>query len=992
MAFQSRAISSFTAGELSPYVDSRNQLEKYQNGCRTLENFLPTVMGPSVKRPGTQYIGTAKTSTTKFRLLALNFSDNNKFQAELGVGYIRFWTGGVTPAPYTYTSTATWTSWTLPFFNSYQGDGTTTTFAINPGYNINSIIALVNGVAAAFTLGTNTVIFSSAPALGTYITITGNDVVSFSNGDSVEAVPVDYQGNYIYGGTPVPYQESELDGVNFITVGNVAYLTHPNHFPLRISFYGQGNSESFPPFTVGEVPWKWPATLAQNTSNVTITTAASIGSVFTRIPLLSNTRVICTISGTTATITQAGYAYLASQPGVTTATGDTWIMASDTPQQNSAIGSFQITVTGSGSTKQIKYTVPAGTVSPVGNLTFIQYVGASTSGVAAGSEVFVIATQNIFSQNHVNSYWEIDHTRSVAGIFFPLGTTSAAASTTPSYSIKCFGAWRFSTWGNWTGLISLQQSPDNINWKTIRTYYSNTDNGAGNALGGKNFVDTGDTGGTLLFFRIAVSNSTVSESSSPYCSFTPDSAVLKGWVKLAVVDGTGFFAQATVGADLGTGTATTQWYEGAFSAVQGYPQAVGLHESRVVFGGTALLPDGVWGSAVNDFQNFLQGALDSNSFLFNLASPTSGRVQWMISQGALTIGTTQDEWLLTSSSTSNAALTPSNVMATKQSHYGSASVAASLINDTIIYFQKMARRIREFSYNWQIVKWISNDISALSEQATRSTITERSFQRVPDATLWMTRGDGQLVSMLYEKEQGIIAFARHLTSGTFESVSVLPGSNAEDEVWFAVNRTINGSTARYIERLALGQRDALDAGTKSAWGYLDCSKLITQAASNTITGLSHLEAQMVTVWGSSSTEGWANVGDFTVSSGAITVPYPLTNALVGLKYTATLSPMRIVVDLQDGSSLGRKQSINEVNIELYQSLGGKVSGGDTAYDIPIRSMADPMDASPPAYTGWKRIPFTSSIDDFADIIVTHSLPMPIAVVAIAAAWDMSDQN
>ena len=36
----SQLITSFNAGELSPYMDARSDVEKYASGCRTLENFI----------------------------------------------------------------------------------------------------------------------------------------------------------------------------------------------------------------------------------------------------------------------------------------------------------------------------------------------------------------------------------------------------------------------------------------------------------------------------------------------------------------------------------------------------------------------------------------------------------------------------------------------------------------------------------------------------------------------------------------------------------------------------------------------------------------------------------------------------------------------------------------------------------------------------------------------------------------------------------------
>lgn len=48
--------TSFNAGELSPLLDGRSDLEKYPQGCSLLENFVTTVQGPIYHRPGTQFV------------------------------------------------------------------------------------------------------------------------------------------------------------------------------------------------------------------------------------------------------------------------------------------------------------------------------------------------------------------------------------------------------------------------------------------------------------------------------------------------------------------------------------------------------------------------------------------------------------------------------------------------------------------------------------------------------------------------------------------------------------------------------------------------------------------------------------------------------------------------------------------------------------------------------------------------------------------------
>jgi len=88
------AFTNFTAGELSPLMDGRIDMAKYQSGCSTLQNFLVYPHGPITKRPGFQYIAETKTSANPARLIPFEFSTEQAYVLELGQQYMRFYTDG----------------------------------------------------------------------------------------------------------------------------------------------------------------------------------------------------------------------------------------------------------------------------------------------------------------------------------------------------------------------------------------------------------------------------------------------------------------------------------------------------------------------------------------------------------------------------------------------------------------------------------------------------------------------------------------------------------------------------------------------------------------------------------------------------------------------------------------------------------------------------------------------------------------------------------
>lgn len=91
--------NSFNAGELSPQLRGRPDLEKYKNGCEVLENFLPQISGPARKRPGTRFVAEVKDSADITRLTSFEYSTTQAYVLEFGDLYIRlFLNGGVVEA------------------------------------------------------------------------------------------------------------------------------------------------------------------------------------------------------------------------------------------------------------------------------------------------------------------------------------------------------------------------------------------------------------------------------------------------------------------------------------------------------------------------------------------------------------------------------------------------------------------------------------------------------------------------------------------------------------------------------------------------------------------------------------------------------------------------------------------------------------------------------------------------------------------------------
>ena len=91
MAKATPLIVSFNGGEVSPKIDARSDITKYQSSCKTLENFIPLVEGGATRMPGSYFVIETKNSTKESRLIPFHFSTVQAYVLEFGNLYIRFY-------------------------------------------------------------------------------------------------------------------------------------------------------------------------------------------------------------------------------------------------------------------------------------------------------------------------------------------------------------------------------------------------------------------------------------------------------------------------------------------------------------------------------------------------------------------------------------------------------------------------------------------------------------------------------------------------------------------------------------------------------------------------------------------------------------------------------------------------------------------------------------------------------------------------------------
>ena len=89
MARSAPSLSSFVAGEISPRLEGRIELEKYKQGASELLNMIVHPHGGASRRPGTEFIGEIKSSSVKGRLIPFQFKTTDTYILEFGNSTMR---------------------------------------------------------------------------------------------------------------------------------------------------------------------------------------------------------------------------------------------------------------------------------------------------------------------------------------------------------------------------------------------------------------------------------------------------------------------------------------------------------------------------------------------------------------------------------------------------------------------------------------------------------------------------------------------------------------------------------------------------------------------------------------------------------------------------------------------------------------------------------------------------------------------------------------
>jgi len=434
-----------------------------------------------------------------------------------------------------------------------------------------------------------------------------------------------------------------------------------------------------------------------------------------------------------------------------------------------------------------------------------------------------------------------------------------------------------------------------------------------------------------------------------------------------------------------SGSASTDFALGSFSDTTGHPSCVTFFEQRLVFAATLSQPQTLFFSVSGDYENMddnYHGTVaDDDAIIYTIASNQVNAIRFMTATRTLIIGTAGGEFAVSGGGT-DIAITPTNILIKKQSNNGAANVDALAVGNATLFLQRAKRKLRELAYNFDVDGYVAPDLTILAEHISEGGFKQLSYQQEPNQIIWCVRNDGQLIGLTYQREQEVVAWHRHIFGGAFssgnavcESVATIPTDNSEYQTWVIVKRTIDGSTKRYIEYMHNYDFDETD---DTSFNFLDSQLSYDGSPVTTLSGLSHLEGQTVSILADGATHP-----DKVVSSGEITLNRSASKVKVGLGFTSLLQTMRLDAGSQNGTSQSKTKRIYEITIRLYESLGVEVGPDlNNMERIPFRSSADLMDSGVGVFTGDKEVEFRGNYETDGFIFVRQDQPLPLTILSL----------
>lgn len=614
---------------------------------------------------------------------------------------------------------------------------------------------------------------------------------------------------------------------------------------------------------------------------------------------------------------------------------------------------------------------------------------------ALSGNVTLTASQSLFRAGHVGALFRISSIGQRVE-----ATISAEDQWTDPVRVTGVGASRnfvAANTGTGSATITLQRSVSEPgSWTDVLTL---------GATAGYNYNDGLDN--QIIYYRVGCKTGNY-VSGTRDVSITYSGGSIDGVARILTV-ASSTSATAEVLVPFG-GTAPSEvWWEGSWSDYRGWPTSVALFEGRLWWAGRGS----IWGSASDAYSSYddtVEG--DSGPLSRSIGEGPVDTINWLLPLQRLILGAQGSE-ISAKSSSIDEPLSPTNFAMKASSTQGSSGVPAVKIDQSGVMVQRGGTKVYRIGVdpNAYGYDYATTDMTLLKPEMCSAGVSALAVQRQPDTRIHAVLEDGTVAVSVYDSAEDVTAWLPITTPGAdgeVEDVVVLPSDGSEDRVYYAVKRTVNSATVRYLEKWALESECVGGTLNKQADSFVTFTN--SPAAASVPAGTcSHLVGESVVVWadGKCLEDADGNIATFTVAAdggiAALTdggASYSATTGVVGLSYEAKYKSRK----LAEGSEMARagvstmneRKSIDHVGLVLANTHHKGLKYGlsfDRLYDLPgVEDYQTVTAGTIHSEYDKETIPVEGGWNVDSRMCLYAKAPRPATVLALSIAMQASEKS
>jgi hypothetical protein len=406
------------------------------------------------------------------------------------------------------------------------------------------------------------------------------------------------------------------------------------------------------------------------------------------------------------------------------------------------------------------------------------------------------------------------------------------------------------------------------------------------------------------------------------------------------------------------------------------PSCCCYFEQRLAYGRTDERPNWIWLSSTNNFSDFDKYVepLDEDAIERQIASLEYEEIRSLVPRERLFVFTSAGVY--TYGTGGGEPLSPVGfASAIHVSPVGASLLQPLSLPNALLYERAMGGGVRDMAFSNERGGYHSGDLTFLADHLFDGhRIVAWAHAIVPWGLIWAVRDDGKLLSLLYERERGIVGWSLHETEGWVEDLCVVPEGDSH-AVYLSVRRdgTLGTSGHYNVERFTERKlSDVTDAVC------LDAAVSFTDGPYTEIAIPTHLQFETYSYVADGEVYGpIQGLGETTITLGK-----PAGKVHIGLPYTPRLKLLPL------SAARTKEKLVKRATLEVELSRGFYVGeDGETPTQFIERQVSDDYDALALETITTDPVDITSAWNRYGVLFIEQRDPLPLTVLGVTREYE-----